>query len=108
VSGELGDGSGKMCRGDSTGEAMGLSEDCVDGEREGVSGDCMLKFAVTVRSLVTRRVFRGTTGVPRDCWLRRVASLVTGGLGERVGGAVLLLVAFWFEPVSGQSATIVV
>jgi hypothetical protein len=30
--------------------------------------ECMLSFSATVRSLVTRRVFRGTTGVPKDCW----------------------------------------
>lgn len=73
VSGSSGDGESSLdiCVGDpigdTSGEAMGLSGDA---EREAEAGglvDCMLVFLGTVKSLITRRVLRGTTGVPKNC-----------------------------------------
>jgi hypothetical protein len=66
-----GDGDGKMGGGepmdDATGDTMGLSR--LSGRDPGVGMlvVCMLLFSPTVKSLVTRRVLRGTTGVPKDC-----------------------------------------
>ena len=59
---------GGLLRGLLERETVGLSG---EGRRES-GGDsfteCMLSFSTTVRSLVTRRVFCGMMGVPKDCW----------------------------------------
>ena len=70
VSGDLGedDGDEGLRDGVLEGETMGSSGDCGSESGGDSLTDCMLSSSMTVRSLVTHRVFRGTTGVPKDCW----------------------------------------
>jgi hypothetical protein len=67
---------------------------------------CMLLFSATVKSHVTRRVLRGTTGVPKDCWLRRVASLDVGKMGGRSVDAVRYVSLVLFGTTVRQSDAI--
>ena len=79
VPGKSADGDMELLVGEAKGEAMGLSGESASAEDE--SAVNVLTLDATVKSLVTLHVLRGTTGVPRDCWLRWVASLWTSWVG---------------------------
>ena len=90
-----GGGLGKLegdCEGDFlVGRGNGVGETLLSKEPEGESGtgrsvDCVPLFSGMVKSRMTRHVLCGTTGVSKDCWLWRVASLEMDRAGRQAGG----------------------